>query len=1012
MEAAVRDHAELGDLWLTAADTYARQSDFENANNCLAQAEGKVPPQALLNAKAELSRYRADLKSALSLWHQVLQIEPLSMPVHRWVVWVTAENEGREAALRHLQSVCERFPYHYRLHQLWCEWARKVGPEAGEQVARMLVKSNPADAWVRRELALILADVARFDEALVEAEEGLRLAPQQAVSHATRAYIKAGLGQIAEAQEDYRQAIRLSVDYSAAIHGLVNSGVTVTERREFLAFVEQELVRQVVFGDGLRAYCDAARLNLEPQALLDSLRLALRERPDLPAAWSVVVGQLAGMLQLDEALGLARQATEQFPLLEQSWLDLALVQRLRLDRKGEREALEQAMRVSPTDSVAPRMLAQHYDRMGEVSWAKEKFEDACARSPLDAVSHGSLAVCLWRQGMKPAAIERIRHAIKIQPGYVWAWQTLAQWTAATGQPQMAEELAKIMVLQRPGEIHSMLVLSRIFVGGKRLEEGLRAVNQALKQFPRSAEAHELRAEILANLGRIEEANSACEPEILGQRPPALLRACRARIEARRGNFISAIERMKEVVHENPGYSGGWQNLADWHWHQKQFEDALSAATNIRRLDPLNPLPLGYRASMKIQREDRAGARADLEMALKLDPSYDYASLTLFELQLEEGDTKAAKQTLEYIRRYAGPEKAKACEIKWRSKFLQAPSNQKKSGKNDTRQLDASGLDQAFAQFKELCLSKDAAAGNFDMAIKALLDAGHQKRVDQALAAAILIAECNPAVGNWWMRRRIDRGKWLVPSSVTRLCSKSQAARNAVSRLIEALGKQKRLQGRMIVAARLVETFLKFIERQFRGVMLGWLAWRHREWLRADDSGWAAMGYALVTLRRFNLASRWMHDWRSRSQLKMWMLFNLILALSSRKRWSEAKEALEFAVKLPEQDHTFQKLRLLLALELAVEGKTAEANSHFCELSRNGWSGMLHIQYHYAKGLIAVQQATTDKKKQVFKSEFAAIREVMAKYRSSVFAADYRRCLTKMASDAHQQWRLIFIWIGI
>jgi len=28
-----------------------------------------------------------------------------------------------------------------------------------------------------------------------------------------------------------------------------------------------------------------------------------------------------------------------------------------------------------------------------------------------------------------------------------------------------------------------------------------------------------------------------------------------------------------------------------------------------------------------------------------------------------------------------------------------------------------------------------------------------------------------------------------------------------------------------------------------------------------------------------------------------------------------------------------------------------------------------------------------------------------------FAVDYRRCLTRMARDAHQQWRLIYLWLG-
>ena len=145
---------------------------------------------------------------------------------------------------------------------------------------------------------------------------------------------------------------------------------------------------------------------------------------------------------------------------------------------------------------------------------------------------------------------------------------------------------------------------------------------------------------------------------------------------------------------------------------------------------------------------------------------------------------------------------------------------------------------------------------------------------------------------------------------------------------------------------------------------------------------------------------------------MWMLLNLAVALRARKDWSELMEVLRFAVQLPEQDHTFQKLRLLLAMELAVQGETEQAHVHFRELGRNGWSGIPHIQYQLTQGLLAVQQAAADRKKRVFKAEFEKIQDIMAKYRHSKFTADYRRCLTKMAIDARQKWRLIIIWLGV
>jgi tetratricopeptide (TPR) repeat protein len=1005
LEELLQSRPRQGQLWLAAADAFARHGNLERAGQCLAAAEEQVQRAAFLRVKADLARYRTDPRSALSLWREALQMEPLSVPIHRSLVFVLAETEGREAALQHLEEICGRFPHHYQLRQLWADWARGAGPATGEKVARGLVEIHLADAWARRQLALVLADAGRFEEALAEAGEAMPLAPHDPVSLATRAYVKLNLGRTSEAREDYRAAIRLSVDYSAAIHGLVNSFHTVAERREALAFIEQELVRQIGFGDGLCAYCEAARLNLEPDSLLASLRKALTERPDLATAWSVVIQQLAEMLQLDEALALAREAADRFPSQEQAWQDLSLVHRLRLDTKGEQAALEQAMRISPASSSAARMLAHFYERQGDIPRSKELLEQACARSPLDAFSHGALAAALWQQGDRAAALERMRHALKVFPGYNWGWQTLGSWAAATGDPKLAEELARNLVLQRPGEIRSLLVLAQMLANGRRLEEALQVVNQSLKNFERNAETHELRAELLAALGRQSEADAACEPAVWGARPPAILRACRARLEAQRGNLVSAIERMKALLTENPGYAPGWKNLADWLWQQRQHEEAIAALTNLRRLEPLNPVPLGYLASLKLKQKDRAGAKEDLARALQYDPAYPFASLNLFELQLADMDIQGARQTLKLIERYVGGEKATACEVKLRSKSSLVPPIPTSPG-GYPAPTRAEELDQAFARLRDLCAATESAGANLDEAIKALLDAGEKKRVEEFLDEMIQLPDCNPAVGAWWMRRRRKHKKRFCTRRVNRLCPTSAAARRAVVTSIQSLGEYKRSRGRAAFLTHLILASEKFIERQLRGAALSWLAWRHRRWLRSDNHAWASMGYALVRIGRFGSAVRWMRDWRRRSGLKMWMMLNLAMALRKRKKWNQAREALAFAVNLPERDSSFQKIRLLLALELALVGDTPRAAAHFHELNTPGWNSYMLLQYYLTQGLLAVQQAVPAEKKNVFRSERAAIRKAFAHHRTSTFRNDYRRSLSRMAKDTGSVWTVL------
>src|SRR5206468_2473818 len=170
--------------------------------------------------------------------------------------------------------------------------------------------------------------------------------------------------------------------------------------RKALKVVEAELTRQVVFGDGVLTYRQEARLYLDADAVLASMRVGLRERPDLWQTWSATVSQLAEMGRLDEALGLAREATARFPLLPKVWLDLAYVQRMRLDVAGERDALEQGLKADPALEDTTFKLAALHERNGEFDKSLALLETACTYAPLHAGVHGGAADMLWKLGRR------------------------------------------------------------------------------------------------------------------------------------------------------------------------------------------------------------------------------------------------------------------------------------------------------------------------------------------------------------------------------------------------------------------------------------------------------------------------------------------------------------------------------------------------------------------------------------------------------------------------------------
>src|SRR6185503_15937245 len=272
---------EDGYLLLRAATHLAALGETTEADKYLDMARGRVRENDWLRGCAEIAENRLDFEQVLRVSRELLQREPLALDGHAAVARVLARRDGTAAALAELKKACAAFPHHCGLQRMLVDWSRGAGPAAVETASRELLQLEPSDAWGRRELALALLWLKRAEESSREAAEGARIEPQNSYSFSVLGLIHRQMGEVAEARAHFRRALALSVDNHEAIQALLELARTDHERKEDLAFIEQELIRQVVAGDGLLAYVEIARALLEPEALLRFLRRAHEERPDL-----------------------------------------------------------------------------------------------------------------------------------------------------------------------------------------------------------------------------------------------------------------------------------------------------------------------------------------------------------------------------------------------------------------------------------------------------------------------------------------------------------------------------------------------------------------------------------------------------------------------------------------------------------------------------------------------------------------------------------------------------------
>jgi tetratricopeptide (TPR) repeat protein len=651
-----------GELLVMRAEHHAGAGRFAEAAADLDAAEPLVPRGTLLRARAKIARLKPDYPAAKAHVREALATDPQWVEGHRVLAALLAETDGRGAARESLAVAAAAAPTFYPTLRLRAEFLAGEPDDSALVATRELVEQCPSDAWAHRQLALILADRGRPAEALAAVERSAAVEPDSPSRYAVAAHVYRRMDKIDDAIAMLKEAVRSNPDFEPAIAELVGVSRGRKEKGQALKWIAEQLRKRPHAGDGLVAYRDAF-LNLaedddDHEKLLDRLLKFLDVRPDLWQAWSLVVQQYGIMHRLEEAYTLAKETVERFPLAAKVWLDLAEVCRVR-DLDEERvEALRQAVRAAPGWAPAARELAEALKDADEGDEAIAVLERAVARNPLDPLARGFLAERLWEANRDEEALALATSAVRHEPGYEWAWGAVADWGDRLDRPGAALALARELTCERAGDGRVWMKLARFLDGPEGAQESLAALDRAIALDPTNVDAHDLRAEKLAELGRYDEALAAARPPVLVGDLPITLQGRAAWVEARRGNYAAAIPPMQKLVTVNPEYVWGWHQLAEWYNETGRTANFLEAAGELVRLRPEHPMPLALRGEAKLQAGDRTGAKDDLRDALRSNPRYAPAAALLFDACLADGELRDARSALAVLQEHLeGPEVA-------------------------------------------------------------------------------------------------------------------------------------------------------------------------------------------------------------------------------------------------------------------------------------------------------------------------------------------------------------------
>ncbi len=951
LEDAMARRPDDGTLRLRASAIQARLGLAEEARATLDAARGRVRESDWLRVAAELAELRMDHGGALQAWRRVLETEPLATDAHQAVWRLLARLEGDAAALAALRAAVERFPHHLALRRMLAEASRSASPAVYEATARELTMASPSDAWGRRELALALGALGRWEDGVAEARVALEIEPRSPAGWRILGSLSARSARLPEARECLRRAIALSADDVAAMGDLLGLADHDAARREELKFIREQLEIQVLTGDGLGRFREIALPVLSTAELNEVLCRAWRARPDLWQAWSTYAIQLGHEGRTAEALEVARDATRRFPHLAAVWLDLARVHRRRHEVPEEIEALERAFELSPDSGSPAMMLGDALERAGRLDDARVVYERARRLSPFDASLHGALGHVHWRLGRGEEGLAGFEHALRLWPGYSWAWATYQALATEAGQSRRIPEFARRLTAENPGDKRAWMLLAAALEAGPEHGERVAAAERAVELAPGDLEAWDFLAEVLVDAERFEDALAACRRGIaaLGGASVELV-GRQAWVDARRGETTAAMARMRCVLEENAGYLWGWRLLARWSMEAGDLVEAERAMDHVLRLQPGDASAWRDLAQVQLQRGQREPAKASYAEALRLDPALPGTGEPLFGLQLEDGDSRSAERTLESLRVHHPGSTTLACAARLA--------------------LRRDDVDTASAALEQLCRLPDPDPWPVASVSEAFRVARKGGRALRLMKPLVGTEAANPQVAASVIALLLDRdARWEAVRVFERTRAEEEQDR-AASVLAKELGA---LQDRNWVA---------------------WVLWRRAKVFRRTDEAWGHIGYALFTAHRHGAVVKWLSDWRRRQQVQPWMIFNLCLSLRHLGRYREAGEAAREVLQRWGHRDGASDLHLFLALEAGLAGDADRAAEHLGLVTVRQEVAHDRQLLALARTLVSVQRAEPARRTDAFADARAALASEFAP-RTVLFAMrDVRRSFAR------------------
>lgn len=295
-------------------------------------------------------------------------------------------------------------------------------------------------------------------------------------------------------------------------------------------------------------------------------------------------------------------------------------------------------------------------------------------------------------------------------------------------------------------------------------------------------------------------------------------------------------------------------------------------------------------------------------------------------------------------------------------------------------LSMQKMREMLAEFSKLATNPNAPTEEVDSIAQRLVQAGYKHELAEVLGPALQSETPHPHLGVLWIQRLVTSHSWSrsYPDYLDELCERGEIGRRAVIALLEYLNQK----GKAAVTRKLVS--------------------RHGRLFKADPAGRSLIAGALVKARLFKRVLRWTNG--PLESLDARSLHARALALRELGKERQARPVVKHACEVRDALTVYPVLGVWNAMEDAFQGENQAASLMLNKVRTAGWDEDGLTLYYLARGVVRVQQAPREDRREAFYTAFDRVHDRLRHRRKICrrpwsLRRAYRRCVWRMAWKA-------------